>query len=234
MKETINLIKQQLEHTLEKVTQHPADQILVDKHPKLQLELLAKGLVLNSFTSTEMRKIREHEESESQVKKLEDDLSLESELIQTIKSDLGSSKTSHLEKTVEPETKKLTGTEIPYNQIYKSAQFESVGPDNVATFHTKSREERNLEALKTSRIKPNMNEKLIGKISKDQKNSMISAVDNLEVEVPGESNFEKLTQFASSSFQRALSDAKKVIERDELIPPTPAKTLEKDHFNLLK
>jgi hypothetical protein len=68
----------------------------------------------------------------------------------------------------------------------------------------------------------------------DQKNSMISAVDNLEVEVLGESNFEKLTQFASSSFQRVLSDAKKVIERDELTAPIPAKTLEKDHFNLLK
>jgi hypothetical protein len=149
MKEAIKSIQQQLEHTMEKAIQHPVDKILVDQHPKLQLELLAKGLIQNTFTTTEMKRVRQHEE-QNVVDQLENNLTLNIKPSpdNVVKEEIiTNSKIQKLETNDEkPVTKKLTGTEIPFNQIYRSAAFESVGPDNVATFHTKTREQRNLEA----------------------------------------------------------------------------------------
>ena len=71
-------IKENLEHAFLKIAQHPADQILENQHPKLQLELLAQGF--NTFTSMELRKIREYSEENLLISNLESNLALPSEM----------------------------------------------------------------------------------------------------------------------------------------------------------
>ena len=71
-------IKDNLEHAFLKIAQHPVDKILENKHPKLQLELLASGLVQNTFTTTELKRVREYNQILI-VDDLENNLALPSE-----------------------------------------------------------------------------------------------------------------------------------------------------------
>ena len=155
--ETIQTIKENLEHAFLKIAQHPADQILVDKHPKLQLWLLAQGF--NTFTPMELRKIREYSEQDLLVSDLESNLALPSK--------------THPDKVLGThEEAKHPILSSNLGRIRKSSTIE-----RLTLFEGESlseQQERTKEELKKAKLSIESSNIYSGPISKDQHNSITS------------------------------------------------------------